>query len=129
MIMKTGQELRAAGTKATLQPTHVIESFDGNWEKTWIFSRDGAWPTESWCFNDERVLIPQYGKIILDVKCENPNKLKVGVGDYVAGYYTAEFTLKGGMVSERIEIYPFDLRNTKGKDPLMDWKNLCNVQR
>ena len=123
MIMKTGQDLQTAGTKATLKKTSVVESFDENWEKEWYFPRDGRLPMESWCLNDPSVAIPEYGKLVIEIKSQEPNKLKVEMNDYKAGDYSAIFPVKGGNVSEKIEIYPFVLSGKNGEH-MSSWKDV-----
>ena len=123
MVMKSGQELQAAGTKAALKKSSVIESFDENWEKEWYFTRGGKFPMESWCLNDSGVPIPEYGKLVIEIKSQEPNKLKVEMNDYKAGAFSATFPVKGGNVSEKIEIYPFML-NGKDGGHLAGWQDV-----
>jgi len=123
MIMKSNDELRAAGTKATGSVSTIVESFDKQWEKNWYFPRGGRLPMESWCLNDQSVAIPEYGKLVIKVKSQEQNRLRVGINDYKAGDYSAEFTLKGGDAVETIEVYPFMLNKKEG-GCMSDWQDV-----
>lgn len=117
LIVKTGGELQAAGAKATLKPTNIIESFGDDWEKEWIFPRGGTWPMESWKLNDQQVPMPANGKLVLELASEKPNRLKVRVGAY-----SGDFALQGGNVPEVIEVYPLGDAQNKTEGTAADKK-------
>lgn len=84
-------QLKAAGVKATLQPSLVIESFEGDWEKEWFTYRPEDWGRTTHKLYDPQWAAPPGAKLAFDVLSENPNKLVVGLDNY-----GAELQLAGG---------------------------------
>lgn len=116
MKMFSPEQLRQSGVTADGETTTLIEAFEADWEKEWVVS-DNKW--ESWRLNDPRVPMPAYGKLVLELQCDQANHLTTIIGDH-----RKVFPIKGGAGSERIEIYPFDLKHKTTKAALLNWQHL-----
>lgn len=117
MVMFDADELKAVRVKADGVTTKVIEDFGEGWEKEWIVS--GA-SCESFRLNDRRVPIPEYSKLVLNIRDTDPSVVRVTVKDYAKGDYSAVFEVNDGSVS----LYPFDLQHTKNGSRLISWNDL-----
>ncbi|MDF1853137.1 MAG: NPCBM/NEW2 domain-containing protein [Verrucomicrobiales bacterium] len=113
LIMLSTEDLAKAGIKKNSTTSSVIEPFDSDWEKEWIVT-DRRWT--SWKLNHQRVPMPEYGKLVLEVQSDESNHLTVEVGDY-----RGVFPLKGDEHSQKIEIDPFELKEKKTKASLLSW--------
>ncbi|MDF7823592.1 NPCBM/NEW2 domain-containing protein [Pontiellaceae bacterium B12227] len=116
LLMWSAEKLKQAGIRMQSETTPLIESFDADWEKEWMVF-DHRW--ESWKLNNPRVPMPRYGKLVLEVQSDQANHLTVEIGDY-----RGTFKMKGGADTQRIEIYPFDLKEKKTKARLLNWPAL-----
>ncbi|MDF7800148.1 NPCBM/NEW2 domain-containing protein [Pontiellaceae bacterium B1224] len=114
--MWSAEELNQAVVRMQSKTTPLIEPFDADWEKEWMVF-DYRW--DSWILNNPRVPMPRYGRLVLDVQSADANHLTVEIGDY-----RGTFKMKGGADAQRIEIYPFDLKEKKTKARLLNWSAL-----
>ena len=119
MTMIDADELQTAGVKADGKTTERIEDFGDDWQKEWNVSSTAC---ESFRLNDRRVPIPKYSKLVLDVQGAESSTLRVSLGDYAKGEYSAVLDIVDGAVS----LYPFDLTHTKNGSALMSWQHLPN---
>ncbi len=122
MAMVTPAELKAAGVKATLQPSLLIETFDGDWEKEWF-----TYKPEEWGRRTHKVYHPQWkapagAKLTLEVRSHKRNKLVVGIDDHAA-----EVELDGDEDFEAITLSLADFRNATG-EALSDWNGIRELR-
>jgi hypothetical protein len=109
MQTATPEQLKAAGVKATLKPSLVIENFDGDWEKEWFTYRPEDWARTTHKLYDPQWAAPPGAKLAFDVLSENPNKLVVGLDNYAA-----EMDLAGGAGWQEIVLSEGDFKDASG---------------
>jgi hypothetical protein len=112
----TPEELAAAGTHATRQPSLLIESFEKGWEKEWFTYRPSEWARTTHKIGDETYAAPDKASLALDVFSEQPNKLVVLIDDYAA-----EVELDGGTSWQTIVLGYNDFRDAGG-EALGSWE-------
>jgi hypothetical protein len=114
--MATPEQLKAVNTKATDMPSRLIESFTGDWEKEWYsYKLDGHWARWTHKLYDPKWKAPAHAKLVLDVRCEQPNTWVVGIDDRVA-----EVSLKGSNVWQTVEFAPAAFKNAD-EEGRTDW--------
>ena len=92
MAIVTPQQLTAAGVKAMLKPSLLIESFGKGWQKEWFtYDLSGNWARNTHKVYDPQYRAPAGAKLSLEVRAEQPNKLVIGLDGYAA-----EVALRGG---------------------------------
>ena len=85
MAIVTPEQLAAAGAKATLKPSLVIESFGNDWQKQWFtYDLSGNWARNTHKVYDPQYRAPVRAKLAIEVRAEQPNKLVVGLDGYAA---------------------------------------------
>jgi len=104
-------ELQAAGVKATLPTTTLIEDFQGDWRQEWFnYSDDpSAWQITTHKLNDPVYAAPGYAKLAFEVRSEQANKLVVRLNDAAA-----VVDLPGGSQWQEIVFYPSDFQTALG---------------
>ncbi len=124
VAMVTPEQLKAAGVKATLKPSLVIEDFQGDWEKEWyVYSNDpGRWDRNTHKVYDDRYQAPPFSKLAFEVKADAGNKLVV-----VLDNFAAEMDIGGGDDWQEVVLYPMDFSNAQGGVRL-DWQDLKNLR-
>ncbi|MHC4144361.1 MAG: putative glycoside hydrolase [Planctomycetota bacterium] len=120
--MVTADQLKAAGTRATLKPSLLIEGFEGDWEKEWFTYRPQEWARRTHKIYDEQWKAPERAKLALEVRSAQPNKLAVGIDQYAA-----EIQLNGGSAWQQIVLSSQDFRNVTG-ETLPDWKGIKELR-
>jgi cephalosporin-C deacetylase-like acetyl esterase len=120
--MVTADQLKAAGTQATLKQSLVIESFEGGWEKEWFTYRPQDWARRTHKIYDEQWKAPEHAKLALEVRSVQPNKLVVGIDRYAT-----EIQLDGGSAWQPIVLSSQDFRNISG-GTLPDWKGIKELR-
>jgi hypothetical protein len=119
----TPDELRATGVKATDQPSRLIESFTGPWQQEWFtYDLTGHWPRRTHKLFDPKWQAPAGAKLAIEVRCEQPNKLVVGLDEAAA-----EVSLAGGSQWQAITLTPADFRTAQDQ-PLTDWKGIRELR-
>jgi len=118
----TAEELGAAGVKGTLQPSPVIETFEGNWQKEWFTHRPEQWARTTHKIHDPRWLAPDSASLAVDVRCEEPNTLVVRLDGYAA-----EASLKGSSEWQRVVLRPSDFHDVAGR-ALPEWAGLRELR-
>ena len=108
-------KLRAAGVAAMPKPSPMIETFTGTWEKEWFAYHPGEWPRTTHKVYDPQWAAPEGAKLALEVRCEQPNKLVVGLDDYAA-----EVALKGSPEWQYVVLSVADFCNAAG-EAMEDW--------
>lgn len=124
VAMITPEQLKAAGARATLKPSLLIEEFAGDWEKEWyVYSNDpNRWDRNTHKVYDDRYQAPPFSKLAFEVKADAGNKLVV-----VLDNFAAEVELKGGGLWQEVVLYPMDFRNAAGGVRL-DWQGLKELR-
>lgn len=122
MQVATPQEIRAAGVKATLLPTTLIEEFTGDWQKEWFSYKPEDWPRNTHKVRDPQWRAPENAKLGLEIRAAQPNKLIIGLDQYAA-----EVDLLGNGGWESIELKPGDFKNADG-GVLSGWAELKELR-
>jgi len=108
-------ELKAAGVRPTLKPSLTIETFQGDWQKEWFTYQPEDWARRTHKIYNPLWKAPPRAKLALDVRCEKPNKLVIGIDNYAA-----ETNLAGGQQWHTIVLSPADFRDALDQ-PLREW--------
>ncbi len=123
MAMVTPEQLVAAGVKATLKPSLVIEQFEPGWQKEWFtYDITGKWPRNTHKLYDPQYKAPANAKLSLDVKSEQANKLVIGLDGYAA-----EVGLKGGADWQTIVLSASDFMNGDG-EKMAGWEGIKELR-
>ena len=116
MHTATPAQLKAAGVRATMAPSLVIETFEGDWEREWFtYDLSDSWARRTHKIHDAKWRPPPLAKLALGVRSEQPNKLVVGIGEFAA-----EVELAGGPEWEDVLLVPTDFHDASGR-PSLDW--------
>jgi len=102
----TADELEAAGVKATLKPSLVIETFEDDWKKEWFAYKPDDWARRTHKVYDPQWAAPEGAKLALDILSEAANKLVIGIDRYAA-----EVALAGGADWETITLSVSDFKD------------------
>ena len=122
MAMSTANELKAAGVRATLKPSLVIETFEGDWEKEWFTYRAEEWARKTHKIYDQKYQPPAGATLAFDVRAADPNKLVVGIDDHAT-----EVSLSGKGEWQPVSLSPADFKDATGS-PLTDWKDIKELR-
>ena len=123
MRIATPDQLRAAGVKATAQPSRLIETFAEGWQKEWFtYEATDNWARRTHKVYDDVWLAPPAAKLALDIRSAQANKLVVGLDAYAA-----EVTLNGGSEWQSVVLASVDFRNAAGA-PLGGWKGIKELR-
>ena len=111
-LMRTAApgQLQAGGVRSTLQPTPVIETFAGDWQKAWFTYKPGSWARSTHKIYDLPWRAPATAKLAIDVRSGRPNKLVVSLDEYAA-----EVSLAGGAEWQSVTLVPADFHDAEGK--------------
>ena len=102
-------QLSAAGVKATVKPSLVIETFEGDWEKEWFTYRPAEWARRTHKVYDDQWKAPAGAKLALEVRSAKANTLVVGVDQHAAAVQ-----LVGGPAWQRVVVSQADFRDATG---------------
>ncbi len=122
MHMATPAELKAAGVKATLPPSLLIESFEGDWEKEWFNYKPEEWTRNTHKLHDDRWKAPAGAKLALEVLSEASNKFIVGMDAFAA-----EINLTGGGAWQAIVLTAADFKDASGA-VMSDWSKIKELR-
>jgi len=122
MAMVKPAELKAAGVKATLQSSLMIETFEDGWEKEWFTYKPGEWARKTHKIYDPQWTAPADAKLELEVRSTEPNKLVVGFDEFAT-----EIQLAGGEEWQPIVLSTEDFHNAKG-EALPAWSGIRELQ-
>lgn len=106
-------ELKAAKVKPSVEPLLAIETFTGDWHKSWFSYRANEWAITTHKVNDAAWKAPTDAVLQLEVQSAEPNKLVVLIDDV----YAAEVKLKGGAESQTAKLKLTDFKNYEGQSP------------
>ncbi len=110
-----GDQLQAAGIAVSMKSSNLIETFTGAWEKEWFTYKPGTWARSTHKLHDPLWHAPAQSRLVLDVRCEQPNKLVLGLDGSAA-----EVVVKGGPDWQTVSLSPSQFHNVEGA-PLADW--------
>jgi len=102
----SADEHKAAGVKATMKPSPVIETFEGDWGKEWFSYKLADWARKTHKVYDPQWAVPDAAKLALDVRAESANKLVIGIDRYAA-----EVELSGGSDWQKITLSAADFKD------------------
>jgi hypothetical protein len=117
------EQLQAAGVEATMEPTRLIERFEGDWRKEWFSYR----PDEGWGIKTHKVYHPRWtapegAELALEVRTEEANRLVIGIDQYAA-----EIELAGGPGWQTVALSPADFTDAESK-PLDGWAGIKELR-
>jgi len=118
MHMVTSKQLNAAGVKATMKPSLLIETFKDDWEKEWFTYTPDDWARKTHKLYDEKWKAPVNAKLVFDILSYEPNMLVLGIDGYVT-----EIKLKGSTSWQQIVLSPKDFQNAEGNS-MPAWDNM-----
>ena len=115
-------ELNAAGVKAELKPTNLIEDFEGDWRKDWFNRKPEEWSIRTHKIYHPKWAAPAKGKLAFDVRCAESNKMAVSIDSY-----GAEVDLLGNDQWQSITLAQGDFKNAE-QEPLADWSGIKELR-
>jgi len=118
----TAGELVAAGVRATRNPSLLIESFEGHWEKEWFTYKPDEWARSTHKIADETYAAPEGTALAIDVLAERSNTLVIVIDDYAA-----KVQLRGGVQWQSVVLRLQDFHNPGG-DTLGSWKDIRRLK-
>jgi len=122
MHMTTAEELKTSGVKATLQPSLLIESFEGDWEKEWFNYKPEEWTRNTHKLYDDQWKAPAGARLALEVRSESPNKFIVGLDAFAA-----DINLAGGAAWQTINLTASDFKDASGA-VMSDWSKIKELR-
>lgn len=120
--MVTPNQLKAAGVRATVKPSLVIETFEGDWEKEWFTYKPEDWARRTHKIHDDQWKAPAGAKLAFEVRSAKPNKLVVGIDQYAA-----EVQLAGNSEWHPIVLTQGDFRNAAGAATI-EWAGIKELR-
>ncbi len=108
--MVSPAELKAARVKATRQPSALIESFTGDWEKEWFTYKPEEWGRRTHKLHEPEWQAPPGAKLALEVRAAQPNLLVVGIDEHAA-----EVALAGDGQWQSVVLAASDFHNASGE--------------
>jgi len=115
-------DLQAAGVRATLKPSLLIEDFNGDWEKEWFNYRPGEWSRTTHKLNSDLWKAPHGALLSLDVRAAEPNRFVI-----LLDGFGAEVQLAGGNNWQQVRLKPADFQNAAG-EPLPNWETVRRLK-
>lgn len=122
MQMATPAELKAAGIRATIPPSLLIESFEGDWEKEWFNYKLNEWTLNTHKLYDDPWKAPEGARLAIEVLSESPNKLIVGMDGHAA-----EINLAGGAAWQAASLTASDFKDASGA-VMSDWSIIRDLR-
>ncbi len=120
--MATPDEVTSAGARATLEPSHLIESFEGEWDKEWFTYKPDEWARTTHKLYDDAWKAPANAALALEVFATEANELVVLIDGHAA-----EVHLDGGGSWQEIVLRPEDFQNLAGES-LSSWQNIKRLK-
>ena len=100
----------------------MIETFEGDWEKEWFTYKPEDWARRTHKIYDDKWKAPVSGKLSIEVRAEQSNKLVVGIDKYAL-----EILLTGDSKWHRIVLSPGDFHD--GASVVMaDWNGIKELR-
>lgn len=118
----TPDQLKAAGVMATLKPSRMIETCEGDWEKEWFTYKPEDWARRTHKLYDEQWQAPTDAKLAFEVRSAQRNRLVVGIDQYAT-----EVQLEGNSVWQPVELTPADFLDAAG-DTIQAWAGVKQLR-
>ncbi len=115
-------ELQAAGVRATLQPSPLIETFQGDWRKAWYRHDRDDWGLRTHKVYHPMWAAPAGAKLALDVLAAEPNKLVIGLDQHAA-----EVVLSGQGAWQTVTLGAAEFLNAEN-EPRGNWDGLKELR-
>ena len=122
MHTATPDQIKDAKVQATLKPSLIIETFQGDWQKEWFSYKPEEWARRTHKVYDAQWKAPAGAKLAFEVRCEQPNKMVVGIDDYAA-----EIQLDGQSKWQRIVLSETDFQSAAGEANLK-WSGIKELR-
>ncbi len=106
----TPEHLKTTEVKATMKPSRIIESFEGDWENEWFVYKPNKWELITHKLYNEKWKAPVNATLSFEVRSAEPNKLVVGIDGFAK-----EIQLKGGSDWQSIVLSSKDFQNALGE--------------
>ena len=125
MAMLTPEQKQAQGVAATLAASHVIEDFQGDWQKEWYSFVDKP---NQWELKTHKVYSPMYrapltAKLVFEVRSEEVNHLAINTGKT---WKIAR--IEGGNEWQTISLLPTDFNAHNPEDAIFDWQGMSDFK-
>ncbi|MEM7453483.1 MAG: dienelactone hydrolase family protein [Planctomycetota bacterium] len=120
--MVSPDELAAAGVKATLQPATMIESFEGDWRKSWFSYRRDQWTISTHKVYDDIWKAPEGARLAIQVRAGEANKMVFVIDDL-----TAEVALIGENEWQNVVLSPADFQSYSGEG-MDSWEGIKTLK-
>jgi len=118
----SADELRSAKVRATRQPSLLIESFEGDWQREWFTYKPAEWARTTHKIHDDVWKAPAGASLVLDARAKDANTLVV-----VIDGHAAEVPLRGGGQWQEVVLTPRDFRDAAGAS-LADWDGIRQLK-
>ena len=123
MTIVTPGQLTAAGVKAAIKPSPVIESFGKGWQKEWFtYDLSGNWARNTHKVYDPQYKAPAGAKLSIEVRAEQANQLVIGLGGYAA-----EVAVRGRNHWQTVILSADDFRNVD-ETKLAGWEGIKELR-
>lgn len=122
MAMISPGELAAAGVRVTMEPSLMIETFKGDWEKEWFTYKPQEWGRYTHKLNSDVWKAPEGATMVFDVRADEPNKMVVGLDGNAA-----EIEVRGGSEWQALRLGASDFRDAAGQSRA-DWKGIRELR-
>jgi hypothetical protein len=120
--MVTSKDLKAAGIKATLKPSQMIETFEDGWVKEWFTYKPEHWARWTHKVYDEQWAPLEDAKLSFDVRAAETNTLVVGIDTYAA-----EIQVTGNNEWQTVTLPKADLLDA-GNAALSQWAGIKELR-
>jgi hypothetical protein len=122
MAQLTPKQLDEAGVRSTLEPTMLIEDFQGDWEKEWFTYRPDEWAITTHKVYDAVYAAPENARLSIEVQSGVPNDLVILIDDHAA-----IAKLDGGTDFQNVSLSLDDFEDYAGV-PLATWKDMMSLK-
>jgi hypothetical protein len=116
------KQLKAASVQATLKPSPMIETFDGDWEKEWFDYRSNEWARATNKISDDPWKAPKNASLAVKVRVAQANKLII-----IIDSHAAEVELVGGTKWQDVVLSLADFQDA-ASEPLPSWDNIKQLK-
>ncbi|MDO6605649.1 dienelactone hydrolase family protein [Arenibacter palladensis] len=116
------QDIQASGSKISLRPTRLIESFNKDWEKEWFTYKPETWERKTHKVYNGVWKAPKTAKLAFEVKVPRANTLVVGIDAY-----GTEVELPHSTKWQKVVLAPSDFVNAAG-ETMEDWEGIMELR-
>ena len=114
-------QLKAAGVRATMSPSLMIEAFDPGWGNEWFTYKPAEWPRRTHKVYHPRWAAPDGATVSLEVLSPETNVLEVKLDDFVA-----KVPLAGGPEWQTISLTAADFKDAE-ENSKSDWTEIMEL--